>query len=182
MKIFAAVLCMVLLSACATSTLEPPKYYVLNGAPKATESTQQVTPIELSSITLAEYLQSSNMVLQVSEHELFFSTNHLWAEPLQVGIEKALANQLWLVQDASQAALELELNVDYFHIIDQDSVILAGHYSVEGQDGTLTQQRFSLQQPLNESGYPYAVSVMSELVERLGKEILQQVQISQSAR
>lgn len=164
------------LSGCSTTTLEPPKYYVLSGAPTAALPSAEATRlVTLDSIVLADYLESSNIVLQVSDHELFFSTNHLWAEPLKVGIEKALSKQVALTSVTESAAVHLDVVVDYFHIIDQDSVILAGSYTLQEAGKPLSMQRFSLSEPLQNSGYHYAVSVMSTLVGRLGQTISQQV-------
>lgn len=178
MKVILLLISFLMLAGCSSQTLQPPKYYVLSGSPG------QLTPhktlhsvIEVHSIVLSDYLQSSNIVLQVSDHELFFSANHLWAEPLQVGIEKVLLNRFSNTQDlTTNEALQLDLNIDYFHIVDRDAVILSGSYSVENRAGdTWVRERFALREPLNDSGYEYAVSVMSSILGALSQEIAEKV-------
>ena len=182
MKIVIGLLSALLLSGCATTTLELPKYYVLSGAPSTSAVQDELsTQVTLDNIALADYLRTSNMVLQVSDHELFFSTNHLWAEPLKVGIEKALSRHVSLTTVGETSPIHLDLVIDYFHVIDQDSVILAGNFALKEDGKPLKKQRFSLSEPLNRSGYHYSVSVMSELVDRLGSDISKQIEEYKSA-
>lgn len=164
-----------LLTACSSATLQPPKYYVLSGQPASvSQLSVDDSDIEVKSVILAEYLKSSNMVLQVSEHELFFSTNNLWAEPLQVGIEKTLNNYLATPAQHSKNVLSLVVQIDYFHTIDQDSVILAGRYWLENSAGDrVLTMPFSLSEPLNGSGYSYAVARMSGLLKLLAEDVQQ---------
>ncbi|WP_067095804.1 PqiC family protein [Marinomonas atlantica] len=177
MRIAVWLLCVLALSGCSTTTLEPPKYYVLSVAPSTLidreEDSIQVT---LDNIKLAGYLQSSNMVLQVSDHELFFSSNHLWAESLKVGIEKTLAQHVSLTSTGETSPIYLDIVIDYFHTIDQDSVILAGSFALREASKPVKRQSFSLSEPLSRSGYHYSVSVMSDLVDQLGRDISQQVE------
>jgi len=177
MKTLLLLISIVALAGCSSPTLQPPKYYVLSGMPNfsASEVVHQI-PIEVRSVVLSDYLQSSNIVLQISDHELFFSANHLWAEPLQIGIEKLLANHLSSSSDLQMTPLKLDVQVDYFHIVDLDAVILSGRYGVDGEDGeSLITERFSLRQPLKNSGYEYAVSVMSSILKELSIQIEESV-------
>lgn len=178
MRVILLLISLVMLAGCSSQTLQPPKYYVLSGTPAQLIPHKALHPaIEVRSIALSNYLQSSNIVLQVSDHELFFSANHLWAEPLQVGIEKVLINRLSSTQELSDApALLLDLKIDYFHIVDRDAVILSGSYVVENQAGDkLVSERFALREALNHSGYEYAVSVMSSVLGALSQEIATKV-------
>ena len=89
MRILLLLMSLVVLAGCSSQTLQPPKYYVLSGTPTSFTKLADVdskTNIAVHSVTLSDYLQSSNIVLQISDHELFFSANHLCAETLQSGI------------------------------------------------------------------------------------------------
>ena len=167
-------ICLGLMVGCSSSTLQPPKYYVLNGTPTyvmPAEAEQSHALINIRSVVLSDYLKSSNIVLQVSDHELFFSSNNLWAEPLQVGITKVLESDLPRVVEAEKS-YQLDLQIDYFHIIDQDAVILAGSYTLEeSRSGRLSKQRFVLRESLDDSGYEYAVSKMSSVLRKLSVDI-----------
>ncbi|MBJ7550834.1 PqiC family protein [Marinomonas ostreistagni] len=173
MRVLLVLIGIAILAGCSSQTLQPPKYYVLNGAPAhLSASALNQVPLTVRSVILSEYLQSSNIVLQVSDHELFFSANNLWAEPLQVGIKKALENNLSAAGNLQDASFQLDLNVDYFHIIDQDSVILSGDFSVFDEQGRVTlKDHFALRHPLNNSGYEYAVSIMSATLKSLSEKI-----------
>lgn len=177
MKAILVLVTALLLTACSSSTLQPPKYYVLTGQPLALSEPSELvnTPaIKVQSVILAEYLKSSNMVLQVSEHELFFSTNNLWAEPLQVGIEKTLNNYLPIPSQSTTEVLSLSVEIDYFHTIDQNSVILAGRYWLENSAGEkVIVAPFSLSEALKGSGYNYAVARMSDLLKLLAEDVRQ---------
>ncbi|SBS32418.1 hypothetical protein MAQ5080_02258 [Marinomonas aquimarina] len=184
MRVILLLVTMMLVVGCSSPTLQPPKYYVLSGTPmQLIPHKVQHPAVEVRSVALSDYLQSANIVLQVSDHELFFSANHLWAEPLQVGIEKVLSNRLSQTQSLSDVpALLLDVNIDYFHIVDRDAVILSGNYVVESQTGAnLVRERFTLREPLNHSGYEYAVSVMSSILGALSQEIAAKVTAQQSS-
>lgn len=183
MRVILLLISLIVLAGCSSQTLQPPKYYVLSGTPAVLIPQQEKHPlIEVQSIALSDYLQSSNIVLQISDHELFFSANHLWAEPLQVGIEKVLVNRLASSQELSdEPALQLDVKIDYFHIVDRDAVILSGSYVIANSAGeTLLRQRFDLREPLNNSGYEYAVSVMSSILGTLSQKITENVMAQQS--
>ena len=84
----------------------PPRYYVLSGSrdnkvfSKIKRLSQRdsieiiVGPVEIPS-----YLDRNEIVTRLSKDELNVSTTNLWAEPLDVGIERTLALELYQLSE-----------------------------------------------------------------------------------
>ena len=131
-------------------------------------------------VKLPDYLQKPYLVMQLDEHKIHYSLFHLWAEPLNKGFGKALLFDLNNEQssnyfvssenDSQLMAAKILITLDYFHITERASVILAGQFSV--QKGTnKSYQRFSFEQTLTADGYSHAISQMRLLITQLSKQI-----------
>ena len=184
MNRFSGLVLLLFLSACTATSVDQPRYFVLSAEPAAHEESSSPATgsgprLLLQNVQLADYLQSANLILQVSEHEFHFSPTHLWAEPLAVGIGRALSSAEPGISLAAPGKISsnydalLKLHVDYFHIVDGEAVILAGSFTLEDptQLKTSLTRRFDLRKPLLDSGYPYAVNAMSTLIRELARSI-----------
>lgn len=172
---------------CSSST-ESTNYYLLtNKIP----SLQTVEPLSNSkknqyqlTVKLPDYLQKPYLVMQLDEHKIHYSLFHLWAEPLNKGFGKALLFDLNNEQssnyfvssenDSQLMAAKILITLDYFHITERASVILAGQFSV--QKGTnKSYQRFTFEQTLAADGYTHAISQMRLLITQLSKQIIMSI-------
>jgi uncharacterized lipoprotein YmbA len=166
-------------------------YYVLGG-----RDAERVAPVDaalpalvLESVTLAEYLEQSGLVLQQGDHQLQVSRSHLWAEGLDVAVPEVLLSAL---QDASQdyryflrgsdfvpqANYSLRLHLDAFHATDAGDVVASGRYQVvdvaAGRE--ILNRQFNLREDLREDGYPQVVSQLRGLLDQLARNIVGDLQ------
>ena len=84
----------------------PPRYYVLSGSKDnkfflKIKRLSQKDSIEIivGPVEIPSYLDRNEIVTRLSKDELYVSTKNLWAEPLNVGIERTLALELYQLSD-----------------------------------------------------------------------------------
>ena len=70
--------------------------YLLTPRPSPEPSIEVRPPciVRVLPVELPEYLQTSDMVIRTGTNELFFAEFHEWAEPLDAGIRRVLAQNL----------------------------------------------------------------------------------------
>ena len=141
------------LAGCAASPL--PRIYVL-GTPAATaagivnEAGRPV--IELPTVALPDYLDSTDILVRNGQNELTPSTTGRWGERLSLGITHALESSLGrrlpgvLVTHTSapgQPAVSLLVNVDGFDVYPNGQCVLTARWMIPGDDdqpATISQQ------------------------------------------
>ncbi|MCW8107867.1 PqiC family protein [Alteromonas ponticola] len=171
------------LAGCASQSINL-NYYLLHSPHGDNKAEQQpVSQLSLQKLVLPEYLKQRSLVMQTSATTLHFSPHHVWAEPVQSGMLKALENDLWqqhqilsvpagLAQhnnDLSRA--DVAIVVDDFLPTYEGQAILRGKYWVMYPDQRKTMHIFTLQLNLSEDGFEHAVLQMQELVRKLSEHI-----------
>ena len=176
-----------LLSAC-TSTSKPVEYYVLESGFTTRYENNDSNPaketIRLQELHLARYLAQSSLTLLRSDHSVYYTNHHIWAEPLQYGLKRALAmdffqagSTLLLEGDPSGATsdFELRLQIDNFSATDDSRVLLGGKFWLLKNEKPLASREFQLSDTLTVDGYAHSVSKQRELVAQLVQLILDSV-------
>lgn len=183
-----------LVSACSTQPAVKANYYLLNEASEhsamSTDSnSKDGALIVLEKIKLSGYLTQPNIAMQLADHQLYFSNNHIWAEKLEYGITKSLLHDLnkkslstrFISKDSpvkNQSSARLILEVEHFIATSNSDVILSGQYwiiSNKDNDGMNIniKQDFHLSLTLEKDGYPHSVSKMRQLITDLSTEIVE---------
>ena len=184
-----------LLVGCSSAPLSKSHYYLLNNQQAElktnTTSNQPIKPKEvmvLSVKDLPEYLNQPHLVMKIADHKLNYAHFHLWAEPLQLGLKKALLAELNANNSESYFIAEnrdslddnltsLVVNIDYFHPTSDSLVTLSGQYwlSKANKDQYSSVQPFYFEQQLEQDGYPHSVAKMRALVAKLAVKIMNQL-------
>lgn len=178
-----AILCTALLTFGCTSTSVGLNYYVFNAPSSALPAARETNlTVAVESITLADYLRQSSLVMQVDEHKLYFSSQDLWAEGLQGAIQKALladlnssGRTLFIASGREtkptyQASLNLQ--IDHLLVTNNSTVVMSGNYIVaDPSDKTLINQPFFVELALEEDGFAHAVVQQRMLVSQLAEQI-----------
>jgi len=186
-----SVISLLTVTGCSSNTpTQKSRYYLLNShklTPKATDKTTLSArkPVVISVLELPAYLHQPYLVLQLDAHQLHYARFDMWAEPLQIGLSKALlsdlneegqkAQYIASMSDIPVAGLnEVMIQIDYFHPNNHSKVTLSGHYwtKKEGKISSI-QHPFSFELSLTQDGYGHAVSKMRQLVGLLAQKILQ---------
>jgi len=95
---FSAIMMLVGCSSVSTTS----HYYLLNKPPTGqevaliskSESSKKAKALSTVKVQLASYLNQPYIVMQLGSHKIHYSTFHLWAEPLLVGVKKSLLADL----------------------------------------------------------------------------------------
>ncbi len=140
--------------------------------------------IGVGPITLAEYLDRSNLVVQQAPNQLAVADDHLWAGDLSASIARVTAANLgrllhtgnvrtypWLRDD--EIRYQVTLDIRQLHSqSDGFAIIEAGWRAYSLPDRRLTASKtFTAREPLVSDGYTPSVAAQSILLEKLAENI-----------
>lgn len=175
------IIAILLLSGCASDPV-PLNYYLLHSPThEGTEDEHTVKGrLRIDKLTLPDYLKQRGLAMQTGPATLFFSSQHVWAEPLSSDILQTLSTSLWHdegmevytqnIYDRAQTT-GVTLVVDDFIATHQGNIVLRGQYWLFPENGPPVSKRFNLQTPQQEDGFEHTVIQMRGLVVRLANEI-----------
>lgn len=167
-----------LLSACSSAPRSL-TYYLLHTTGDTPYAAQETTSVVLDKITLPEYLKHRGLVYQTSDTNLHISTSHLWAEPVDEGLTKALTSALTsqnvslLRPDhyASKEAIHMALHINDFVSTYEGEVILSGQYVFTRVGGKSQTYPFVFKTPLEDDGFSSSIKAMRNTIHQLAKDI-----------
>ncbi|WJG08064.1 ABC-type transport auxiliary lipoprotein family protein [Aliiglaciecola sp. LCG003] len=179
-----------LLAACSSSPVQNINYYLLSdtSALAAENRRDPAKPIVvLKQVRLSGYLDRANLAMQLKDHQLYYSKQDFWAEPLQLGIQKALladmssaASPIELVSAASplarQSHSQLSIQIDHFISTYQSQVLISGQYwlqttAQEEQQSRVEVRAFKFVAELHQDGYAHSVSQLRALVTQMSQQV-----------
>jgi uncharacterized protein len=145
--------------------------------------------IELPTVALPDYLDSTDILVRNGQNELTSSTTGRWGERLSLGITQALEVALGqrlpgvLVTHSSvpgQPSISLLVNVEAFDVHPDGQCVLTARWMIPGEDGqqaTISQQGTFVTQAARSAGAPgplsdaAIVSAMAAAVDQLADRI-----------
>lgn len=174
--------------ACASAPVEEHHYSLLLDAlsdSNVAALADTAATLTVTSITLPEYLQSNNLVMQVGNNEILPARRHFWAEPLDEAIKTVLANDLdrrlpdIAVRSVPTAdGCSLSVQFDRFHATDRARVVASGRYTLLSPDGRI-ERTFDTSRTLSIGGFNNSISELrksvSELADGLTSEIEEKI-------
>ncbi|XPF94044.1 PqiC family protein [Colwellia sp. RE-S-Sl-9] len=177
-----------------SNTNEGIQYYSLNAIkPQASkiiniEKTQEDTLVIINDITLADFLNTGGIVMQVDSHQIQISNQHRWGDKLPKAILAHLitslsANNNHLYFDLKNsknthlANKKLSLSFEQFTIANQQhETVISGYYTIESTlDNTREKTFFDIRQPLSENGYNHAVENFKNSLDELSSLIIKEL-------
>jgi uncharacterized lipoprotein YmbA len=174
-----------LVSGCSTGP--PARLYVLTSLPRA-ESAPLATgdrdlSIGVGPVELPQYLNRSQIVTGEQSSELHSAVSAQWAEPLQDGFTRVLAENLSLLLATDRVALfpwktfipEHQVVVEVTHFLGQtgDEVSLVALWSILTKDGreALVSKKSSFREATGSSEYAALAAALSRTVAALSRDI-----------
>lgn len=167
-----------LLTLTACSSVVPVSYYQLamsasnpSTAATAAEPLNGMKTLYIEPVQVASYLNTNALILQTSAVQLHKSSQHQWAEALDLQLQRSLVSGLnqqlskdWQVTNvaAQQDSCRLLVQLDKFHGEQNGQVQLAGRYHLLCGDQIKT-VTFAASEPQAEAGYPAMVTALSQL-------------------
>ena len=122
----------------------PPRVYLLS-PPAQNLAEPRAGAVQLKSVILPDYLDTTDMMLRIAPHEVQVSATAQWAERLSAGITRALRADLTARMPGTRvaagqpidgAASRLLVTIDALDMWPDGSCVLAAHWAV----GTLAGQ------------------------------------------
>jgi len=178
----AAFFSVVLLVACAGSSV-PPTQYLLRAQP-AEQSGRVEVPIRvgLGRIAVAPYLDQFGIVVETEAGQVQPARQHRWAEPLDASLRSYLRAQISaaLGYDVGAGPTDLDhwdytvdVYVDRLHGTMAGTAVLDASYRITpgAGAGEVAAYRFSRSAPLPREGYPGLVDAEADLARQLAQAI-----------
>lgn len=158
------------------------RYYLMSPvAPARTEGAPLDLSLGVGPLTLADYLQRSNLVTRESSSRVRVAPDHKWGAALDSHLAEVLAEDLrmrlglagvhvypW--QPATRLDYQLAIDIRRF-MHDQDAVYLDAHWQLLGRAGGKTLDGFSRIREPAATDYDEVVNGMSRAVSRLADDI-----------
>lgn len=157
-------------------------YYQLTSTELEHSAKPAAKAIFLQPVQVANYLNSKSIIMQMSPVQLVLARQHLWAEPIGQQIQRKLANSLEaqssdykIALQPNSTAVRLTVSVEQFHGTEQGYALFKGRYILQDSGAEQQSFNFNYQVPLQADGYPALVFSLSQAVEQLATDILQQL-------
>jgi len=185
-KGLAAALAALWLAGCATDA-PPSNRYTLPGdamaPPDRVAGVEAAHRLVVAEPRLARFLEVDGLVLQLDDITLNEASQHLWAEPLGLQLERRLKERLAarlpdtrIMGEATgeprEQAATLRLTVDRFQGRHDGQAVVAGQWQLRNAEGTLEAlSPFAVEVPLARDGYPALVRALGRGWDRVVDEI-----------
>ncbi|QCZ94048.1 PqiC family protein [Salinimonas iocasae] len=181
---------LILLVGCASDPVSL-NYYLLHSPVSEESASKEISDrLRIDKIRLPDYLKQRGLAMQTSPTTIFFSSQHVWAEPLAGDFLQTLSANLWQDQgievfsqniyDKAQTT-GVTLIIDDFIATHQSFVVLKGQYWLFPADGEPVSKRFFLRAEQQQDGFEHTVLQMRELIARLAQEMAQASRLLDSA-
>lgn len=187
---FFILLVIALLGAGCQSTDTYTKYYQLADAPVQRQVEQRQIQLIIEPVVLVDFLKRPNLLLKQADNTLYVTNYHVWAEPLDKAIGRAMVNFINQQSDKLRSehrlfdqcnktqCYRLTLFVEGFYPTKQSQVEFSGKYRLSNNDNEIiAQQDFNLVDDLELDGYPHAVDKLQKLIHQLSSQIEQKITV-----
>ncbi|WP_137167537.1 PqiC family protein [Salinimonas lutimaris] len=171
----------VMLSGCASNAVDLHYYLLHSPSHKPVSPTGQVSKqIRFEQLRLPDYLKQRGLAMQTGPATVYFSSQHVWAEPLNAGLLQSLTDTLWQQEQVqvlpnniykARQMPRVDLQIDDLIATHTSDVLLKGHYWVHYPDGESKVHRFDFRAALQQDGFEHTVVKMRELVGQLAADI-----------
>ncbi|MCM2129293.1 PqiC family protein [Larsenimonas rhizosphaerae] len=162
-----------LLAGCAGSSSTQFHRYTLPdeslSANVSTSSQEQLQPVAVPLVRLADYLSGDGIVMQTSDIEVQQAQGHLWAGNLARQLTRQLRRQLAsglgsakVLDRPSGGSDTLSVQLDQFQGRHDGQAVVGGSYELrDGGDNIILKQDFHVTKPLQNDGYPALVRALA---------------------
>ncbi|MBU2977439.1 ABC-type transport auxiliary lipoprotein family protein [Alteromonas sp. C1M14] len=173
-KTLSLIFCITLLAGCSSSPVSL-QYYVLHSpsssvAPSITTAKHYV---QIQQILLPDYLEQRSLTMQTGPSTLYFSQNHVWAEPMSTGFAHALRDALWeagqifVMPDDMYSemypVISLHIRIDDFVATFDGNVMIKGQYWWNDMHQNPQIKNFDFRRPQQADGFARTVEQMRAL-------------------
>ncbi|EDY80870.1 conserved hypothetical protein [Verrucomicrobiia bacterium DG1235] len=159
----------IVLGGCQSRPAAEVHYYILQPVERVEVGAVIVSVLD---VRLPAYLQTSSVILGVSDMELRPAQYHRWSEPLEEGIRRVLNAEVnrKLGDEAEElSGVGIEIKIETFHGAQAGAVNLLGSWKSR-LDGAVWKE-FRIEAGLRADGYPELVRAHVVALERLAEQV-----------
>lgn len=178
-----------LLAGAACKATPPTNFYVLTSladadapAAESTERAEKGALIEVGPVELPSYLDQAAIVTRASTNTLAMATFDHWAEPLQDGVARVLAEDLAHLRPDARIAVfpwkragpvdvQVIVRAHRFEVASDEARLAVEWRLVSGDGVEILSRGSSFTEPVSGGGYGAKVAAMSGVLGALSKEI-----------
>lgn len=154
------------------------------------EQNKENTFIVIETITLADFLNTGSLVMQVDSHQIQLSNQHRWGNKLPKAIATHLIstlpnsdNNIYIEHKTAKneelADHKLTLSFDQFTITNKHETIISGYYRIQSKlSGHSKKSFFDIRQPLVQDGYNHAVETFKKSLVELSEKVIKEIKTS----
>jgi uncharacterized lipoprotein YmbA len=175
---FLAVVGAATLAACASTP--PSRFYTLSAPPTPASPAGSVS-VSVGPVTIPAVVDRPEIVVTISDHEVWLDEFNRWASPLGEAIALAVAENLAVQLDSTQMSLSsaglpaeyrVGVEVQRFESVPGSYALLDAVFIVRRGSGAQTANgRTTAREPALERGYDAIAAAHSRAVSRLGRDI-----------
>ncbi len=169
---------MVLLSGCASQSVEPSYYLLRSSQDLPSEELKPSTDFSLGTIEIAPYLNQPGLVLDMTAAQIRPAANHLWAEPIYNGVRNLLTTEIsiaigqeLLPTNLSEKTTVVNVRIDKLDGTLNGEARIVAYWSLVDSQGIISLYRFAESRALTTDGYGAMVSAEKALIVKLAEEI-----------
>jgi len=196
-KNISLVLGALILGACASNVVQDTYYSLSPGNSEYQASTtdaQRKIRLTIAHITLPKFLQKQNLVMQSGAHTLVAARHHFWAEPLEDGIAKVLAQEIMQASShlqvernfgrwTSKSICSIRLEFDAFHPTEAGQILTSGRFWLQGgENESPVIQSFSSKEDLQQDGYSQVVVQLRSSLQHVATGIVTSIEQSRTCK
>jgi len=166
---------------CASAPAAKTEYLLRYDASTSAESQPNEPRVGLRGVTVADYLNQPGLVVETGVNEVRPAQMHLWAEPLDEGLNiflrAAIASVLgeevgMMTRWAPDWEQNIYVFVEQFHGTMSGNAVLVASFQITSASGAATSEYyFSRSVPLESKGYAGLVNAERRLAEELAAAI-----------
>ncbi|MEZ5572164.1 MAG: ABC-type transport auxiliary lipoprotein family protein [Halioglobus sp.] len=175
----ASVLCLlIVLSGCASQTIEPTYYLLRSDQNMQSGKLSPSRDFSLGTVEIAAYLDQPGLVMETADAQMRAASQNLWAEPIYDGVRNFLTTEI--AQASGSELLPSKLNrnstvvnirIDQLHGTQDGTARLVAYWWLVRGDEVLALNRFADSQTLQVSGYSALVDAEKNLLAALARQI-----------
>jgi len=174
----AYVLLAVLLSGCASQTIEPSYYLLRSNEDLQSGELNPSKDFSMGNVIIASYIDQQGLLMETADGEVRTAAHNLWAEPVYEGVRNFLFVEIAqakgediLPSRLSSNTTVIDIRIDQLHGTRDGKAQLVAYWWLRRNGEVLSFYRFAETQPLNAQGYAALVAAEEVLLTQLAKKI-----------
>lgn len=174
----AHLLLLLLLSGCASQTIEPSYYLLRSNQDLPSGKLSPSRDFSLGTVEIAAYIDQPGLVMATVDGQMRPAAYNLWAEPVYDGVSNFLATEI--AQDHGRELLPAKLTkdttvvnirIDQLHGTLDGKATLVAYWWLVRENEVVALNRFSESRTLETSGYSALVDAEKALLAEFSKKI-----------